>query len=403
MLEQYYRMGHAVGVSIQMLAADSVSINVCGVVVNKNKLDLQEKFADLSEIKLLKEKLPQRAHIALGLSGKGVLQKAIDRVDNIDHNNFSQILPNANFDDFYIQHFVSNGKSFVSLIRKTEADKWIALLNDDGFKVFNLSLGAFSVKNIEQQLNVYGEELTFDGHIISRNEQSDWLAYTYHQSAKSSFKLKVESETIDENLVLPYALAFQLVLSAHVLPIVANAERLASDFDRFTTDRKLKVKSGIALCVIFVLLLINFFLLSSLTASNVELTNSLTLSTQSTSNLKLLSEEVEAKEALLKELGWDGGINKSQLIDELAALLPTGVTWNEIVINPSIKTISGGANNSKFDDGKIRVTGKSDQIIPVNEWLARIKTKKWVKNVQLDSYVYDNELNAGRFIILIDF
>ncbi len=403
MLEQYYRMGHAVGVSIQMLAADSVSINVCGVVVNKNNLDLQEKFTDLSEIKLLKEKLPQRAHIALGLSGKGVLQKVIDRVDNIDPNNFSQILPNANFDDFYIQHFVSNGKSFVSLIRKTEADKWIAVLNDYGFNVFNLSLGAFSVKNIEQQLNVYGEELTFDGHMISRNEQSDWLAYSYRQSAKSPFKLKIESEAIEENLILSYALAFQLVLSTHVLPVVANAEKLTTDFDKFITDRKLKVKSGIALCVLFVLLLINFFILSSLTKANIELADKLSRSIQNTSKLALLSEEVKAKEALLKELGWDGGINKSQLIDQLAVLLPAGVTWDEISINPNVKTNSGVSGSPKFDDGKIKVTGKSDQIIPVNEWLTRVKTKKWVKDAQLNSYTYDNESASGRFIILIDF
>jgi hypothetical protein len=47
------------------------------------------------------------------------------------------------------------------------------------------------------------------------------------------------------------------------------------------------------------------------------------------------------------------------------------------------------------------VTGKSERIIPVNEWIARVKTQKWVKNVQLDSYTFSNELNTGQFTVLL--
>jgi Tfp pilus assembly protein PilN len=52
---------------------------------------------------------------------------------------------------------------------------------------------------------------------------------------------------------------------------------------------------------------------------------------------------------------------------------------------------------------KIEVKGISPQIIPVNEWIARIKTRRWVKGVQLESYTYNNELNTGQFILTITY
>jgi hypothetical protein len=49
------------------------------------------------------------------------------------------------------------------------------------------------------------------------------------------------------------------------------------------------------------------------------------------------------------------------------------------------------------------MAGSSARIIEVNEWIARIKTKKWVKNVQLENYNYNNELSTGKFNIIVDY
>jgi len=56
-----------------------------------------------------------------------------------------------------------------------------------------------------------------------------------------------------------------------------------------------------------------------------------------------------------------------------------------------------------FSDRKIVITGYSEKIIPVNEWMARIKTKTWVKNIQLENFTYNNELNTDQFTISINY
>jgi Tfp pilus assembly protein PilN len=403
MFEQYYRINQAAGVSVNILTSDTVLIDACGVVVKNNQLHFQEKIIGSTNFEELTKKLPSKSPIALNLFGKGVLQKTLDKIDQIDQNSFRQILPNANLEDFYVQNFISGNKSFISVIRKLDADKWVSLIIERGFVPLVLSLGVFPVGNIQQQLNFYAEDLTFGGHVILRNEELEWLDYSYDKTQMALFPIKIDTETIDEKLIVAYAAAFQLIMANKISLIKTNADSLESKLETYLADRKLKFKGLIALLILFVSLLVNFFLLSSLTATNKTLAAKLNVSAQSTNNLKGVADEVANKEQLLKELGWDGGVNKSAIVDQLASLLPAGVSWTDLTINPLSKPANSTLTAPRFSDGKIRVSGSAEQIIPVNEWLARIKTKKWVKNAQLDSYVYDSEISSGRFTVIIDF
>lgn len=96
-------------------------------------------------------------------------------------------------------------------------------------------------------------------------------------------------------------------------------------------------------------------------------------------------------------------MNKSAMLDQLASLLPDGITWTEAAIDPVDQAATRVQKSVAFFSRRIRITGNSEKIIPVNEWMARIKTKSWVKNVQLDSYALNSELNTGQFVVLIDY
>jgi len=403
MLEQYYNINEAAGISISILQDGDIAISACSVIVQNNQLNLEKKITGIRSIEELTKNFPAKSIIALNLSGKGVLQKQVERTDEINQHNFSKILPNASIEDFYVQNFISGSQSFVSAIRKIEADKWIDQLKALGYIPLMLSLGPFPVQNILPQLNVYDGEIIFDGNLILRNEQKEWTAYQYNQSATSPFLLKVESETIDEKLIIPYAAAFQLVLANRVGQIKADGSDLEAALQKLIEDKKLKVQGFLVLCAFFVLLLVNFFLFSWLNNSNAKLTEQVSRSAQSTDDVHKINEQVQQKEALLKTLGWEGNINKSALVDEVATLLPGDITWREAAIDPIDLSNSRSQKAITFFNRKIRISGNSEKIIPVNEWIARIKAKKWVKNVQLDSYTFNNELNTGQFIILIDY
>ena len=403
MLEKYYRINNVIGVDISLMPADAVAINACGVAVEGSNLNFWKKITGIASLEELAKHFPAKAAIALNLSGRGILQKQVERVDEINQDNFGLILPNASAADFYIQNFISGNQSFVSVIRKAEAYRWIHQLTSLGFNPLMLSLGPFAVSNIIAQVNVYGEEVIFNGHTIQRNESLEWTHVSYNTASRSQFPLKVESEPVDEKLLIAYASAFQLVLAGKIQPVQADVEVLQSAFDKLVEEKKFKTHGFVLLSVFFAMLLINFIWFSVLNSSNAKLTEQVSRSAQSTDDVQKITQTVQQKEALLKALGWEAGVNKSALIDQVASLLPPDISWKEANIDPIDIVTSRLQKSIAFYNRRIRIVGNSEKIIPVNEWIARIKTAAWVKNVQLDSYTFNSELNTGQFIILIDY
>jgi len=157
------------------------------------------------------------------------------------------------------------------------------------------------------------------------------------------------------------------------------------------------------LVLFFILLLVNFFLFSYFNSDNAVLAEQVDRFAQNSGDLQKMAEQTTEREMFLKALGWEGNINKAGLVDELAALLPPGISWKEAAVDPVNPAESRLQKSVAFDDRRIKITGASEKIIPVNEWMARIKTKSWVKNIQLDSYTFNSELNTGQFTVLIDY
>lgn len=402
-LGKYYRINQVSGLGLELKQDGSISLNVCSISVKDNSLHIEKKVVDLNRIEDLKKHLPVKSLLALNISGKGILHRQLEKVEEIDQNNFTKVLPNANLSDFYIQNFISGGQSFVSVIRQNEADRWINHLKELGNETLSLSLGPFVVEQIAAQLNIYGNELVFNGNIIQRDDQLKWTGYQFDQAVLSPFALKIENEGIHEKLIVPYAAAFQIVLADSLDAIDARVDNLADIFQKKLADNKWKVNSFLILSGLFILLLINFFLFSWLNTSNSKLTEQASKTAQSTTDVLQLTDKVQQKEDLLKTLGWEADINKSILVDQLASLLPRDIKWKEVAIDPVDISASRLQKVIVFYNKRIRIVGTAEKIIPVNEWMARIKAKPWVKNVQMDSYTYNNELNTGQFIILIDY
>lgn len=403
LLEKYDHISDATGIAISIEKNGTYIVNACSVSVEKNQLHFRQKITGITTLDEVGKQVPAKTVVALNISGKGVLQKQVEKLDEINPANFSQILPNANPADYYIQNFISGNLSFVCIIRKAEADKWLLQLKEMGYLSVMLSLGPFPVFHVLPQLNVYDQDVVFDGYTIRRDEQLEWTACQYNEAIAAPFPLKIESENIHEKLLIAYAAAFQLVLSNKVAVIQADVPSLISAYDGLLRERKLKVRGALILGVFFVLLLGNFVLFSWLNSDNSRLTEQASRSAQSSSDVQQVSDQIQKKEALLKALGWEDNVNKSALIDQIASLLPPEITWQEASVDPVDIMQSRNQKGIVFSTRLIRITGNCERIIPVNEWAARIKTKAWVKNVQLDSYAFSQEQNTGRFILLISY
>jgi hypothetical protein len=402
MLEKYYRINQAAGIAIHIHSDGGMTIALCGVKAEGNELNLDKKITGLHSVAEVKKHLPEKSMIALNLSGKGVLYKQTEKVETLDQAALSKLFPNANLDDFYVQNFNSGNHSHITLIRKAEADRWLSQLTQMGMHPLMLSLGPFPVAAVLDQLNFYEGDFNVNGHSIGRDSKGTWTSYQYGAES-SPFQVKLASENMHEALILPYAAAFQLILAGQIDPVHAEAAPLASALRQKLEENKVKVHGFLILVVFFVLLLANYLLFSWLAAANSKLDAQVSLNDQNTDSLTKIEEVVKGKEAKLTTLGWDGGIDKSVLIDQIASLMPREMTLTEIGTDPIDLASSREQKSIVFFRRKLLITGHSDQIVPVNEWIARIKTRPWVKKIGMDSYTFDSEHNTGKFLITIDF
>jgi len=403
MLQQYLGINQAVGVGIAILRDGTYVINACSITANANQLDFETKILGLQSFDELSKHFQIKSLISLNINGKGIIHKQVERIDVLSQNNFSKIFPNANLEEFYVQNFISGSWSFVSVIRRTDADKIIGQIRELGFVPIMLSLGPFPVFNILPQLNIYDAELIFDRHQISRNEEGHWVKYQYDEAAKSPFPIKVESEKIDEQLLLAYVSAFQLVMSQRIEPIKAGMETLEKVEAEALSKKKLQVYGSIVLAITFLLLLVNFIVFSSLNADNTKLAYRVSSTARTSSDIKSIRDSIKSKELELQTLGWDDGVSKAHLVDQMASCLPQELTWEQVDINPVDNNESRAERTIIFKNREIKITGLSEKVIPVNEWIARIKTQHWVKDVILDNYVFNNEANTGQFTISVSY
>ncbi|MES2063496.1 MAG: hypothetical protein V4456_16325 [Bacteroidota bacterium] len=403
MFEEYYHIEQCTGISILIGRSGELRVTACSVQKKKNELLIVKKLTGLEDLKRLPEHLPAKALVSLNISGKGVIHKRVDRLETITAENFRQLLPNADIQDFFVQHFPSGPYSFVSVIRKNEAEKWLGQLEEFGFQTIMLSLGPFPVFHLSKQLNVYGGELLFAGHMITRDEEQQWQNYVYTEDTVAPFPLKVDLEAMDETLLIPYAAAFQVVLQTRFDPVKAAAESVDKVMESQLGKKKFRL-FGLFLLGFFLLILsVNAFVFSSLFAENNELEARVSTTAQNTADMSSIDNEVKEKEALLKKFGWDKGADKAIFIDRIASILPDELTLDEINVNPVDPAASRKEKSLQFKDGSIWVNGHSASILPVNEWVARIKILPWVKSCAVQNFSVNREKNTGQFTVIITF
>ncbi|GGH22107.1 hypothetical protein [Mucilaginibacter phyllosphaerae] len=402
-LAKFIHIGQCIGISIRLSANGGLSADACQVIRREGKLDINQQIPACTSLNELFKLLPAKSIIALNITGRGVVNKQEETAGSADTVEFDRIMPGANPDDFFMQRFVSGNNIFSSVIRRSEADKLLDACASAGFKPVMLSLGPFPADVILNQLNNYGEDLVFNGHRISYNEHQEWLSYGYKPDMTAQFPIKADMETLLERMILPYAAAFQVILTKKVEPVCAEVPLLRSNLTGLLDAIKLKITGAMILAIFFVLLAVNTVLFSWLFTDNDRLSAQLSRSSRDTEGIREIEERVSRDEILLKELGWDGGINKSMLIDKVAALLPEGITWKEVNINPVDPQRSRQDKVVRFADRRLSISGNAAAVLDVNEWIARVKTMAWVKNARLESYTYNNELNTGQFKILLEY
>ncbi len=394
-------ISNCLGLELVIDPDGEATFNALSIKVEGKSLTFEKKAAGLTSLESVRTAFPDEPFSALIINGKGVLHKKIAKVSVLDEKIMGQILPNANLSDFYIQNFESGESSFVSLMRKSDADTWIARLRASGFKLLSLSFGPFSVQQVYMQLNLDQRETIFGGYRIQRDDDGCWLDWTVSSTGPATFPIKVEDELLDENILIAYGAAFQLLYFTKLNPVIAATGALEEARVTLSGNKKLQAAGLALLSIFFSLLLINFIVFSYYASQvdKISLISRNTIQERGQAQAKL--NELSLDIALLDSIGYNGGLSEAQMTDQLAGNLPAGVSWRTFAISPPDEIRARNEKKLVFSDRHIHIQGECKEVGQVNTWIENARKIPWVRSIVMENYTINQESGKGEFIMLV--
>ena len=384
--EKYRWLSSCAGLELHILPDNAYSGRLCSVSLEKNRLNIDKKSEAEGDLAAVLKQVPNDRPLALTLTGKGILIKKVARIEEITGDTLNKVFPNFSLETFYVQNFISGDYSFLALIRKDSADELVKKIGEAGIKLLTVGLGPFAVALVLGQINNYGEEIRFDGHLIQHNSAFEWEDYKYQPGATSRFPLKIDTEKIPERNLIAYATAFQLALFNRLSPIVIPNSITEHALAEFREEKKFKFNLSAVLAGLFVLLLVNFLVFSRYQAANEQLAAQAGRSSAGVENVKMIRNDLAEKEKQLRELGWNKGLSFAYLADRIGRSVPASITLNELSVNPERDRLGTNGEGEKYEQNIIRISGKTANPEAVNDWIYRLKDETWVNRVTLESF-----------------
>ncbi len=390
---------NCIGVELKLISEGEYSCRFCLVNRLQNSLDISSKKIVKGSLATVIESLPKNFPIALCLTGKGLLNKIINE-DGIqdDENSLKTAFPGIDSKVFYKQIYQESALKFFSIVRHSVVDPLLETFERAGIKILQLTLGPVVTIQIWKQLNIYGQEIRFDGHLFILSDEKKLSAYQYIPNNKNEFSIKLGQESIEEEYIVAYATAFQLILHNQVDVIEANVNKIKKDFTKQIENFRLK-KQGLAFIFsLFILLLLSFGIFSYYNTDNERLSKLVGSNITFKDNVEQLNQQISENEVLLKKIGWNGGYNYGFLLNELGKSMP-----KQLVLT----TIS--MNDFKTDEEKsalqtnIKIMGSTDNLSAVNNWIFLLKEKSWIKSIKLLKYNQQEDSDLYQFDILLTY
>ncbi|MCW8311114.1 hypothetical protein K7A41_07760 [Sphingobacterium sp. InxBP1] len=400
-IKEKYRLHSCIGISLRQ-EGEALSFRCCKVRLDKQQLEIEETW-EVADWELLSNSKNQMIPVALHLESRQILIKESTTLFQ-DQDQLRTIFPSYDAARFYSVQFRGDTTNWIAFVRKDFVSDILDRLDTAGYQVIKLFIGPFLLDNILEQLNSYSNEYYFDRHAIHINAESrQWQRYQWANSFESRFALKIGDHPIKPQFVTAYAAAFSTLMADYIGDLSLAVPKVEEQRQLWLEKQKFKNNLALLTGALFLLLLINTFLFSHYYQENQDLESRVSTQQSTQKDLGKLEAEIKQNEQLLSQLGWNGGVSKAWLLDQIAYTIRqyTQITLSQVQINPQTKAL-GNAVLQQPD--QIVVKGNSPTLEMLNLWLRELKNNPWITKVSIEEYgnkQHDDTLDA--FTIKINY
>lgn len=381
-IKEKYRLNTCIGISLRQ-EFDGLSFRCCKVSLEKESLDIEDTWS-LSDWEQLTNTKYQDIPVVLHLDAKQILIKET-AVSNLDEDGLKSIFPSYDTARFYHAGLQGESKQWIAFVRKDYIMELVGQFQSLGYPIIKVFIGPFVLDTVLGQINSYTDEYSFDGHLIAVGENKKWLRYQSGKEYENRFALKIGNHPIKPQYLTAYAIAFSTLMADYVPEYGLLIPEIEEQRQNWLQKQKFKVNLVVLVAVFFLLLLINTFLFSHYYQENMSLEGRVSNQQSTVKDLGKLEGGIKDDEQLLAELGWNGGVSKAWLLDQIGYSIRqfTQISLSQVQVNPQSK----GLGNSVIQQAdQIVIKGNSPTLEILNLWLRELKNNPWILKVSIEEY-----------------
>jgi len=377
-----------------VLSDNEVKYNIVILKKAKNRLFIETTKLSVSSIDEIKTIVSEKTPICLVINGKGIIYRKINNI-NDETDVLNTILPNANKEDFLVEHDNTN---FVTIVRKETVENISDLFSNNGYFIVELFIGPYTVKTLYPLLD-YKSNILKTGffNITFSNEEVD--SYENLKEEEYSNNILVSGESVENRAIIPFSACLHFILEQQYSTL-SKIDKIQLSSSEFIYSRIFKLLGIGVLSFMFVLLLSNFMIFnhykdkSNLLFTEAGYYKDLTLKHNS------LKKEVEDKTIFFKKIGLVNSSKISYYCDIIALTMPDKISLKIMDIFPAQKK-SSQSDPIQFEKEIINIIGITKNSKEVNLWINKLKEYKWVKDISLIDYSYNSTEGIAEFKIKI--
>ncbi len=354
-----------------------------------NKLDListsfSEEKLQLPEI-IVKNKIP----LVLVVNGKGVVLKKINLSENAEQS-FDEIiranLPTINTNDFFVQLYKQeNNSAYVSLCRKELLQSTIDGLSSKKTDIAAVFIGAPAITGLQP---LWGDFNTLPTtfHTI---ELSNNLIDSITPASNESVKIKLSEIELNAKHTLGFAGGLAYLMRNKIAQ--NNNEELLQVETTHIEKNKLRLFMIGAVAIAFIAAITNVFFYTTYFDKNNKLETELSVYQGKYEQINQLLTDYQQKKGLIENAGILNKNKLSEYADKIGATIPTEVVLTELYFNPKNKDEESEDSLETFYTKKLILKGNCNKSFIINEWVNVLKMQKFIKDVSLEKFSYNNE------------
>jgi|GEM_PF-364847 len=388
-----YRIRKVIGISCTYTAAGA-QYSICCLRQQGEKVDIVEHrhFERIDDVMTYCGQHADHS-VSLHIQGKGILLKQVDNAlgNAWDERYLYDVFPNFSPDHYYYTVMHGEGLFWISIVQQQRVDELLTDFAQQAIPIVQLFVGPFVLSAILPQINLYEQHYIFAGHAIRTTEEGEWVNYSYDEvQNQAKFSLKVADRPIQQMDIEAYATAFNTLLYGYVEDYALPVSQTRHNLEESMAKIRFKNNGLLLLGMTFLLLLVSMGMYQYYYQHNEQLRLSTMRQQDNVQDTEKRIQSMAKKEQLLVDLGWNGGVPKAWLLDQIALSLHAhkGIALTDVQINPAPERRRGGTATQQIVDNrqKIRLQGHCVSLDGLNAWVRQLSNLGWVQRVQITRF-----------------